>query len=112
VSYQIVAVVVVVDDIEQQSVVEMKNDDVVPVLLHMDDVDDDQDEKDDVEEIRHFVLNYIHDDNFLVFHYLIKNRKIDFLITYFHPSYVLLINHNQELVQMHMVQVLYPMLLL
>jgi hypothetical protein len=39
VSYQIV--VVVVDDIGQQSVVEMKNDDVVPVLLHMDDVDDD-----------------------------------------------------------------------
>ena len=38
-SYRIV--VVVVDDIEQQSVVEMKNDDVVQVLLHMDDVDDD-----------------------------------------------------------------------
>jgi hypothetical protein len=40
VSYRI-DVVVVVDDIEQQSVVEMKNDDVVQVLQHMDYVDDD-----------------------------------------------------------------------
>jgi hypothetical protein len=39
-SYRIVAAVVV-DGIEQQSVVEMKNDDVVQVLEHMDDVDDD-----------------------------------------------------------------------
>jgi hypothetical protein len=69
-------VVVVVDDIEQQSVVEMKNDDVGQVLTHMDDVDDDRDEDDDVEEIIRFVLNYSHDDNFLVFQYLIEKKQI------------------------------------
>ena len=45
------------------------------MVRHTDDVDDGQDENVDVEEIIHCEQNYIHDDNFLVFQYLIKKKK-------------------------------------
>lgn len=73
-SYRIV-VVVVVFDIEQQSVVEKYIDDAVQLQRHMDYVDDDSDENVDVEQIIHFVQNYIHDDNFLVGQDLIENKN-------------------------------------
>lgn len=81
----------------------MKIDDAAQVMSHKDDVDDDQDETGCVEDIIHFVRNYIRDGNFLVLQYLIKENKEYYLI-YSINFYVLLSDHNHVLVRMHMVQ--------